>query len=137
MPDDLPEALASLVQGLEDRGFATISDEGGAATFGNRVIEMHSPGSRDGGAVRLVQDRGLWNAEVQLGREWHGVYDVLLALRSAPYETRAESHGERRATTLAVVDALSSSGTSAGEIKSRLDDYRRAYGQQLGVEPSG
>src|SRR3954449_1074394 len=106
MPEDLPGSLALLVEQLSERGFSVVVDDVNEAAFGNRLIELRSAARTVGAAVRLVRDRGLWDAEIEVGGEWVGTYNVLLALDDAPYSTRAESHAERAATTLAVVDRL-------------------------------
>lgn len=136
MADDLPESLAVLVQGLIDRGFGVALDECDEAAFGNRLIELRAPARTDGAAVRLIKDRGLWNTEIYVGGQWTGTYEVLLALDNAPYRTRAESHAERSATTLAVVDRLSQEKPAIAVIKQRLAGYSREYWKRLGVPPA-
>jgi cobalamin biosynthesis Mg chelatase CobN len=132
MANDLPESLAELVQGLKDRGYTVTVDEVDESAFGDRLIEFHAPSAAVHPAVRLVSDRGLWNAEVDIGGEWEGTYQVLLALKDAPYSTRAESHTERQATTLAVVDWFSQERPEMATIKPRLDVYLREYWRRLG-----
>jgi hypothetical protein len=136
MADDLPESLAVLVQGLIGRGFGIAVDEGSEAASGNRLIELRAPARTGGAAVRLIKDRGLWNTEIYIGGQWAGTYEVLLALDDAPYRTRAESHAERSATTLAVVDRLSQEKPAIDAITQRLADYSREYWKRLGVSPA-
>jgi hypothetical protein len=126
MSSDLPEPLDALIRSLRERGFAVERDETDTSAFANRLIELRATGGRVVQAVRLSRDRGVWDAaEVEVDGQWAAAYSVLLAIRGAPDQQRAESHEERRQTTLAVVDWDGAVDLDA--IKRRLDEQRRAH----------
>lgn len=132
--DDLPDALSQLTAELLERGFEVTMDHRDESTFGNRLIEFRASGRP---AVRLVRDRGLWGADVDVSGNWEPAFSVVRALDDAPYSTRAESHDERRSNALAAVDRLPPEGRDLSRVRNRLTAYRREYGRRLGVTDTG
>ncbi len=119
----LPGPLEQLVRDLAQRGYTQTTDESGESGIWRRV-ELRAPGHATDRAVRIEQDRGLWDVAIRLADAWFSTYDVLLAVDGAPHSSRTESYDERRATTLAVVDRLPGDAKQLALIQQRLADYR-------------
>jgi hypothetical protein len=130
---DLPAALGQLVTELEGRGFAIVSDQRDDAHFGDRLLQLANPRRQTACAIRLVQDRGLWSVEVEIGGKWRDPYQVLLAFDGAKYGTRASSHEERLEFTLAVVDRTPQDPSALQPVVARLEEFVREYWRRLGV----
>jgi hypothetical protein len=132
MADALPGGLAQLVAEMTARGFFVTATDA-SESLGNRLIELaHDDGPR----VRLVRDRGLWSAEVEVAGDFYNTYEVVQALDDAPYSTRALSHEERRRHTLDALSRLPHADTELAPIRQRLLAYRTEYNRRLGVEPA-
>lgn len=132
MPADLPDTLQDLVGDLVAMGLGVTSDVTDDESFGNRVLELHRPDGDPAVAVRLVEDRGLWSTDVLVGGEWLDARQVEHALDDAPYAARAQSHAERRATVLAVVDRLAGEPVDADVVRRRVTAQNEAYARERG-----
>ena len=89
---DLPADIAALIDDLEDLGF-DITKASDAPWPGGPQIELRraAGGIR---AVRMAVDRGEWEVEVRIGRQWYEPYWALRVLDDKPDERRALSHAE-------------------------------------------
>lgn len=100
-----------------------------------REVVFTHPDRTAGSTVRLIKDRGLWTAEIDIGDRSHDSWFLLLALNREPYSRRAQSHAERLDVTLAAVDRLATAtDADLAELEERLDEFGREYRRQLGTE---
>jgi len=127
MATDLPAELHALVAELKDQGFTVVANTTDDAHFGNRLLGFENSSRGAANEIRLVKDRGLWSAEVEVGGKWRDPYQVLLALDGASYGRRASSHEERRSFTLEVLRRLPQSPSELQPIIDRLTDFDREY----------
>ncbi|HWH43399.1 MAG TPA: hypothetical protein VNT32_01580 [Thermoleophilaceae bacterium] len=125
MPE-LPESLAALVADLEDMGFETEREEWHPWPGGGDM-QLRRPRTRGVKRVRMMQDRGPWDLEVQIGRGWYEPYTALLALDERPHQQRALSHAERHAVTIKLVQRFTGSRTQRRAIKDRAKQLSLVY----------
>jgi hypothetical protein len=135
----LPGQLDELVGRLRGIGFAITNDgpvgNGRQDAGFNRIVELSDPTRQVGQRVRLVQDRGLWETSVEIAGAWHDPYEIVMAIDGAEYSQRAQSHADRSRFTLQALERLPTSPQDLGQLLARLNDYRDAYWQGLGVDP--
>jgi hypothetical protein len=130
---DLPTVLAELVSRLQGMGLAAQTDVRDEAQFGSRLIEFADNAGPTRRAVRIVQDKGLWSVEIELGGRWRSPYQVLLALDDRPYSRRAVNHQERLLFTTEALQRLQTT-TELPAILARLEEFDRAYLRSLGAK---
>jgi hypothetical protein len=134
--DDLPPMLRQLVADLEAGGFTIVADESDETDFRNRLVQLANPARETASAVRLVRDRGLWSAEVEVAGRWRDPYQVLLALDGSRYATRASSNEERRRFTMDAVRRIPRASALQPLIE-RLEAFDREALRRLGVDRTG
>ena len=122
----LPESLAALVTDLEHMGFE-IEREEWHPWPGGGDIQLRRRRTRGVKRVRLAQDRGPWDLEVQIGYGWYEPYTALLALDERSHEQRALSHAERHAATVELVRRFTGSRSQRRAIKERAKQLSLAY----------
>jgi hypothetical protein len=122
---ELPRAVASLVDDLRDRGFSVV-DEQSFPTRASGLLELAADRAGVSG-VRLDQDRGLWGVEVRIGSDWYDPYTALRALNDLAHDRRAQSHEERRAATVALVEQLRGEPDEVTKIKARHQQLIEAH----------
>lgn len=125
MPE-LPEELAALVVDLERLGFGVEREEWHTWPGGGDV-RLRRRTRRGVKRVRMVEDRGVWDVDVQIGRGWYEPFTALRALDAAAHEQRALSHGERRAATVQLVQRFRGDRAQRRAIKQRAKQLSEAY----------
>jgi hypothetical protein len=134
--EPLPEALARLVATLRSMGFVLERDDD-APSLGNRIVELAAPDRPAGRGVRLIQDRGLWMAEIELAGDWRLPYEVLRALDGGKFASRAMGHEERADTVLVALERLPTDDAGLDELRRRLQEFDAEYLRGMGVDPPG
>jgi hypothetical protein len=99
---ELPDGLAALVADLERLGFG-VEREDWHPWPGGGDIELRRRLSLGVSRVRMMEDRGVWEVGVQVGRGWYAPFTALRALDGLPHEQRALSDVERRVATVELV----------------------------------
>jgi hypothetical protein len=125
MPE-LPEGLAALVADLEQLGFDVEREQWHPWPGGGEVL-LRRPKVRGVRRVRLSEDRGVWDVDVQIGRAWYEPFTALRALEALPHQQRALSHAERRAATIELVERYKSDRAQRKAIKDRAKRLSEAY----------
>jgi hypothetical protein len=123
---ELPEGLAALVSELKRMGFELEREEWHPWPGGGD-IQLRRRRTRGVKRVRMAQDRGPWDLDVQIGRGWYEPFTALLALDERPHQQRALSHAERHAATVELVRRFTGSRAQRQAIKKRAGELSRAY----------
>ena len=122
----LPPQLAGLVADLERLGFEVVREEWHAWPRGGDV-ELRRVGAPGVRAVRLMEDRGIWDVEAQLGRGWYEPFTAVRALGGVPHEQRALGNEERRAAVLDLVGRFTGERGQIRAVKARTRQLNEAY----------
>lgn len=122
----LPEGLAALVADLERLGFEVEREEWHPWPGGGDVGLVRR-GSRGVKRVRMAEDRGCWEVDVQIGRGWYEPHMALRALDAVPHQQRALSHAERHAATVELVRRFTGARAQRKAIKERARQLSEAY----------
>jgi hypothetical protein len=125
MPE-LPEELAALVADLERLSFEVEREEWHPWPGGGDV-QLRRPMLRGVRRVRLSQDRGLWEVDVEIDRGWYEPFTCLRALDALPHQQRALSHAERRSATIGLVERYTGDRAQLKAIKERSQRLSEAY----------
>ena len=80
MPE-LPEELAALVADLERLGFEVEREEWRPWPAGGEV-QLRRPTVRGATRVRMSQDRGAWDVDIEIDRGWYEPFTALRALET-------------------------------------------------------
>ena len=125
MPE-LPDGLAALVADLERMDFE-IEREDWHLWPGGGDVQLRRRRTRGVKRVRMIEDRGVWDVDVQIGRGWYEPFTALRALDAVPHQQRALSHAERRAATIKLVQRFTGGRSQREAIKDRAKQLSRAY----------
>ena len=125
MPD-LPDELAALVADLERLGFELELEELHRWPGGSE-IRLRRPTGGGVTRVQLRQDRGIWEADVEIDGRWYEPFTCLRALDALPHEQRAFNHAERRAATIGLVERYTGDRAQLNAIKERAQQLSQAY----------
>jgi hypothetical protein len=123
---ELPDGLAALVADLERLGFEVEREEWHPWPGGGD-IELRRRRARGVSRVRMMEDRGVWDVDVQVGRGWYEPFTALRALDGVPHEQRALSHVERRVATVELVQRFTGHRAQRKAIKDRAKQLSEAY----------
>lgn len=125
MPE-LPNDLAALVADLERMNFKVEREEWHPWPGGGDV-ELRRRRTRGVKRVRMREDRGVWDVDVQIGHGWYEPFTALRALDDVPHQQRALSHAERRAATIELVGQFTGERSQRKAIKERARQLSEAY----------
>jgi hypothetical protein len=123
---ELPDGLAALVNDLERTGFEVEREEWHPWPRGGD-IQLRRRRTRGVKRVRMTQDRGDWDLDVQIGRGWYEPATALRALDAVPHRQRALNHSERRAATVELVQRFTGERSQRQAIKHRARQMSEAY----------
>lgn len=123
---ELPESLAALVADLEQLGFE-VEREDWHPWPGGGDVQLRRPRTRGVKRVRMTQDRGPWDLDVQIGRGWYEPFTALLALNGQPHQQRALNHAERRAATVELIRRFTGARVQRQAIRERAKQLSLAY----------
>jgi hypothetical protein len=125
MPE-LPEVLAALVADLEQFGF-DVERELWHPWPGGGEVQLRRPKTRGVRRVRLSEDHGVWDVDVQIGQAWYEPFTALRALDALPHQQRGLSHAERRAATMSLVERYKGDRAQRKAINDRAKRLSEAY----------
>jgi hypothetical protein len=137
MPE-LPEGLAALVVDLQRMDFGIEREEWHPWPGGGEV-QLRRRRTRGVKRVRMTEDRGVSDVDVQIGRGWYEPFTALRALDAVPHQQRALSHTERRAATIELVQQFTGERSHRKAIKDRakqLSQATYAMGRRQGRLPA-
>jgi hypothetical protein len=122
----IPPIIDTLVADLEARGFVIKTHAEHDWPRGGE-IELARRNTRGVSAVRLLEDRGVWEVSVKIGRSWYNPHTSLVALQDRPHAPRAMSHEDWLRSTVELVDRFSGDRADKAAIKARHREVNRAY----------
>ena len=125
MPE-FPEGLAALRADLEQIGFTTESETWHLWPRGGE-LQLRRARTHGVRRVRMVEDRGLWDVEVQIGRSWYEPFTALRALDELLHHERALSHADRREAVVELVRRFTGERSQRQAIRKRASDLSKAY----------
>jgi hypothetical protein len=125
MPE-LPDGLAALVTDLERTGFEIEHEKWHPWPRGGEV-QLQRRRTRGVKRVRMTEDRGVWDVDVQIGREWYEPFTALRALDAVPHQQRALSDADRHTATIDLVRRFTGDRSQRHAMKNRARQLSEAY----------
>jgi hypothetical protein len=123
---ELPDGLAALVADLERMDFKIELEEWHPWPGGGE-IQLRRRRTRGVKGVRMMEDRGVWDVDVQIGYGWYEPFTALRALDAVPHQQRALSHAERRSATIELVQRFTGKRSQRKAIKDCSKQLSEAY----------
>jgi hypothetical protein len=100
--------VARLVADLEELGFRIVVQDAVPARE-SAVLELSRERTEGVHRVRITEDLGTWEVDVQVGEDWIEPFAAMQALDGRPAEAWALTHEQRRTATLEFVRRLDAS----------------------------